>query len=103
MPYRLVRKKLKGCSGQDPYINDPNNLEAVVAALFPNHEASLPPLAEKDEPDSYAPFCAEELTATAKRIQTARALGPDGIPSAATKIAAIQEPELMLTVFNACL
>ena len=106
MPYRIVRQKLR-VGTDDHYLNNPANLEAVIAKLFPNHPAidytitSNP--TEVDGGETFAPFSQEELLGAARRIKLAKAPGPDGVPNAVIKRIAEKYPALLLAVFNACL
>lgn len=101
LPYKLVRQKLRGCD-RDPFLNDPQRLESVIDALFPDHE----PRARRSDPpprSDFEPFTKEELELATKRITTGKAPGPDNVPNEIVLAVARGFPKMLLGVYNACL
>lgn len=108
-PYRLVRGKLRKAS-VDPYLEDRNNMEKIVDGLFPQHPEETWPSTETDdsaekddERSSLSPFSVEEVVAAAKRMGAKKAPGPDCVPNAVVRQIATTDPQLLASVYNACL
>lgn len=108
LPYRIVRKKLRTIE-EDIFLNDPANLEAVIAGLFPKGRACSDTVRDSvtlDRTDETTPvnlFTKRELEAAAARLAVNKAPGPDCIPNAVIRIIAESDPDILLTIMNKCL
>ncbi|CAB0040992.1 unnamed protein product [Trichogramma brassicae] len=100
-PYETVMSRLRG-----PRVNSPSSpslVHRIVAALFPRvtDEPALPPPLQAGA--IVPPVTLEELRGVCRRIKDHTALGPDGVPNSAIKIAIDTHPDIFLQVYTACL
>ena len=102
MAYKVVMKKLKAFRRPAP--TDPQQLEAIVSTLFPRQAVGQPYIIEANPgPQPSDLINIEEFKATAKRIKTSTAPGPDGIPNQALKLAIELQPHAFVEAYNNCL
>ena len=97
--YKIVTKKL---GAQSPgVLRDVASMEAIVGTLFHTH-----PIREdrpREDVGEFPLFNNEELRRAAQSLQNKKAPGPDGSPAEVLKITARVCPEMLLSMYNACL
>lgn len=112
-PYKTVRAKLRPWTPPITQILEPQLLEEVVSALFPDREEHIPPVmvisvGETSMPadeDSGAPEITEvEMRVAVQRLRAKNtAPGPDGIPGRACALAIKFLGPKIRGLFDACL
>lgn len=97
--YKIVTRKL-GALAPAPELED-RVMYNIVSSLFPDHEVrrDSPILICEDPPL----FTEDELRDAASSLKNNKAPGPDGIPVEALKLIADVHPQILLSMFNACL
>lgn len=99
--YKLVMQKL-GARAKPPDLAD-DRMHNIVKELFPIHAVNHPENADLNEDGLLTLFSVEELIKATNSMRNRKAPGPDGIPSEVLKILARERPQLLLTMYNACL
>lgn len=101
LPYRLVTKKLLGRRAI-PELTAPGRMETIVDALFPNVPETPPP-EQLPVQVEFPEVSLAEVTASAGRLPTGKAPGPDGVPDTVVREVTLRRPEIIQELFNACL
>lgn len=97
--YQIVTKSLGKQSPVSPM--EPETMKKIVDDLFPRHPPRMPK--EPGTAEDIPPFTVEEVQTAARTLKTGKAPGPDGIPSKVIKLIAEKCPQVLLTMYNACL
>ncbi|KAL7725925.1 hypothetical protein ACLKA6_000691 [Drosophila palustris] len=92
---RLARQPMPSCSAQ---------LGRIIGTLFPSQPQLILPQHQPqlDEPEP-ALTNIDEVLNLASKIKTSKAVGPDGIPNAAIKMAIAAKPGVFVELYNKCI
>lgn len=91
--YRMAMGRLR--PRKPPKI--PENIEAVLARLFPTHDKAAP---VETSSEGLLDFTEDEIILAASKLRKGKSTGPDGIPAEVVQIAATQNPALMAEIMN---
>lgn len=98
--YKIVMRKIGARTPTPDFPKD--TIEHIVHSLFPSHaerEEDLLPLPQQP----LTLFSKKELMAAVSSLRNRKAPGPDGIPAEILKLIAESCPDVLLSMYNACL